>query len=72
MTLSHDYVELLDECKIFLGNLSRECRPEDVRRWLSDNGFELRIPCRMVIMGRSGRRRGLDALTPPRGRTPTP
>ena len=67
MTLGHDYVELLDECKIFLGNLRRECRPEDVRRWLSDNGFELRIPCRMVIRGRSGRRRGLDALTPPEG-----
>ena len=72
MTLNDWHVELPDECKTFLGNLKRDCRPEDVKRWLKENGFELKIPCRMVIRGRSGIRRGLDALTPPEGRTPTP
>ena len=48
---SDNHVELEDDCKTFLGNLSRECRPEDVRQWLSDNGYQLVIPCKMVIRG---------------------
>ena len=64
------YVDLGDSCKVFVGNLRRECRAYDVEEWLHSQGYRVAIPCRMVIRGRYGIRRGLDALT--RGGGPPP
>ena len=63
MQVQDRYREVEDNCKTFLGNLRRDCGPEDVRAWLNGEGYKLAIPCKMVIRGRSGIRRGLDALT---------
>ena len=64
------YLNLTDACKVFLGNLKQTCTADDVEAWLSSQGFHVAIRCRMVIRGRSGIRRGLEALT--RGGGPPP
>ena len=64
------WVNLSDDCKMFVGNLKRSCREQDVEVWLYNCGWESKIPLQMVIRGRSGILRGLDALT--RGGGPPP
>ena len=64
------WVDLSDDCKMFVGNLQRSCQEEAVEKWLSRFGWESKIPLQMVIRGRSGILRGLDALT--RGGGPAP
>ena len=51
------YLELSDECKVWLGNLRRSCTAEEVDTWLKDIGYTIMIKCKMVIRGRSGVRR---------------
>ena len=64
------YVDLTDACKVFVGNLKQTCRADEVEAWLGSVGIHVAIRCKMVIRGRSGIRRGLDALT--RGGGPPP
>ena len=64
------YITVDDCCKVFVGDLARTADPEAIRAWLSSEGFELAIPCKVVIRGRTGIRRGLDALN--RGGGPPP
>ena len=64
------WVDLPDDCKMFVGNLQRSCREQDVELWLTRCRWKSMIPLQMVIRGRSGILRGLDALT--RGGGPAP
>ena len=64
------WVDLSDDCKMFVGNLQRSCREQDVELWLTRCRWKSMIPLQMVIRGRSGILRGLDALT--RGGGPAP
>ena len=58
------YVNVSDDCKIFLGNLDPHAEPKAIETWIRDTyNFDLAITCKVVIRGRSGVRRGLDALT---------
>ena len=70
MTTYGSWVDLHEDCKMFVGNLQRSCQEEAVEKWLSRFGWESKIPLQMVIRGRSGILRGLDALT--RGGGPAP
>ena len=64
------YITVGDDCKVFVGELSPTVKPDQIHAWLSYEGFELAIPCKVVIRGRTGIRRGLDALN--RGGGPPP
>ena len=52
------YLDLSDECKVWLGNLRQSCSAEEVEAWLVDLGYPVLIKISMVIRGRSGIRRG--------------
>ena len=64
------HVHVNDCCKVFVGNLDRTADPDEIRRWLGWKGYDLAIKCKVVIRGRTGIRRGLDALN--RGGGPPP
>ena len=64
------YVHVDDNCKVFVGNLARTADPDAIAEWLGWYGYFLAFKCKVVIRGRTGIRRGLDALN--RGGGPPP